>query len=291
MVDALSEIRRILDKYEDTYAVGETFLSTPNKAAQYCGEEALHQAFNFKFLESAWRAPRFGQATKDWEKALGRRNWPNYVLSNHDVPRAASRYGDSENDERLKVAATMLLTLRGTPFIYYGEEIGMRDIHLKKDHILDPVGRYYWPFYKGRDRCRAPMQWDASSHSGFSEGKPWLPLHPNWPYRNVESQYRQQGSLLNCYKELLSLRRQVPALRQGDISFINDLPAGVLGYERKLGSSHAVILLNFTKTGKTVYLQGISGKCKPLFSTRGVTASGDIKLRGDEGLVLMVNPD
>jgi alpha-glucosidase len=285
MLDALAEIRSILDGYGDTYAIGETFLSTPEKAAGYCGDQALHQAFNFKFLECPWSAQHFGRSIAAWEKTLGPHNWPNYVLSNHDVPRAASRYGE-EDDERLKVAAAMLLTLRGTPFLYYGEEIGMRDIRLSRQEILDPVGRHYWPFYKGRDGCRAPMQWDSSANSGFSKEKPWLPLHPEWPWRNVAHLMSDNDSLLNCFRNLLAIRRQSPSLRSGQLSLLENLPVGVLGYERILPEERIVVFMNFTRSRKVFELPGETQQWKAIFSTQGTAVSGRMDLSGNEALIL-----
>src|SRR5690606_21310239 len=151
MMNVLAEIRELLDQYDDAYVVGETFLGNPEKAAGYCGENALHQAFLFDFLACRWNPNCFSKVVRQWITALDKANWPNYVLNNHDVVRSASRYGQGEDDERLKVAAAMLLTLRGTPFLYYGEEIGMREVKLPRSRILDPVGRRFWPVYKGRD--------------------------------------------------------------------------------------------------------------------------------------------
>lgn len=292
LMDALSEIRSILDGYDDPYMIGETFLSTPQKAAGYCGCDLLHQAFNFDFLECPWQAGRFSRAVAEWESALGDTKWPNYVLNNHDAVRSASRYGTGEDDERLKVAATMLLTLRGTPFIYYGEEIGMRNIKMKRSEILDPVGRYYWPFFKGRDGCRAPMQWDAGINGGFSNADPWLPLHPNWRRRHVAGQILQTGSLLDCYKKLLSLRKVIPALSQGSMRILSDMPAGVFGYERKTDYERALVLLNFFKVPRRVTLPETAVGWKSIFSTRrssGTFESGSVTLDPDEGLVLL-NP-
>jgi len=110
----------------------------------------------------------------------------------------------------------LLLSLRGTPFMYYGEEIGMRDIHLRRGEILDPPGQKYWPFYKGRDGCRSPMQWDAGAQAGFSTARPWLPVHPDYLQRNVAAQQADPGSLFHFTKKLLALRKAYPALRRGD---------------------------------------------------------------------------
>ena len=136
--------------------------------------------------------------------------WPTTVMSNHDLPRAASRYAKGEDDAQARIAMALLLTLRGTPFMYYGEEIGMRDITLRRSEILDPPGRKYWPIYKGRDGCRSPMQWDSGVHAGFSTAKPWLPVHPDYPRRNVAAQQADPDSLFHFTKKLLGLAESLP---------------------------------------------------------------------------------
>ena len=220
----LEDIRKVLDGYQDAYAVGETFFATPEKAAGYSGVDLLHAAFNFEFLESRWNPDKYAGIIRAWEKALGKDKWPTYVLNNHDTVRSATRFGQGEDDERLKVAAAMLLTLRGTPFLYYGEEIGMRNIRLKRSEILDPIGRHYWPFFKGRDGCRAPMQWEDSPNAGFCSAAPWLPLNPDYQRRNVTAQQADQHSLLHFYKRLLALRREHPALTGGSYDLIGAHP-------------------------------------------------------------------
>lgn len=256
MMPLLHELRTILDEKPDRYFVGEPFIAispldflfsgTNEISARYCSQQMLHQLFCFDFLHCNWKAKKFKHAISDWDKALQGRGWPTYVLGNHDNPRPATRYGLAENDERLKLAAVMLMTLRGTPFIYYGDEIGMRDIQLSRSQIQDPVGRKYWPFYKGRDACRSPMQWTELRNSGFSDGNPWLPVHTNFQNRNVQSQLSDPESLINLYKKLIQLRHQHPVLVNGNLSFINDLPNNVLSYQRIDQSDTAMIFLNFS---------------------------------------------
>ena len=200
MMPLLKEIRQIVDEYPERYTVGETFISTAEKAMRYCGKDKLNAAFHFDFLRCHWRPQRFLKVIREWEHAVGDEILPNYVLNNHDNPRSATRYGRGEDDERLKVAAALLLTMRGTVFMYYGEEIGMRDISVSRGQIKDPVGKRFWPFYKGRDGCRAPMQWNATRNAGFSNGESWLPVHPDYLQRNVSSQREDPHSLLNFYQ-------------------------------------------------------------------------------------------
>jgi len=247
MMGALKDIRTILDSYPERYAVGETFLATTSEeAANYIGPDKLHAAFDFTFLTNPWNPKCFSSVITKWDSLLSGNSWPNYVLNNHDEPRSATRYGKGEKDGRLKVAAAMLLTLRGTPFLYYGEEIGMRDIKFKRSEILDPVGKHYWPFFIGRDGCRSPMQWDSSENAGFSKGKPWLKVHPNYLQRNVKAQSEDPNSLLNFYKHLLTIRKTTPALQKG--SFVS-LPCNqhrLLAYLRQDVDQTVLVVLNFS---------------------------------------------
>jgi alpha-glucosidase len=167
-------------------------------------------------------------------------------MSNHDLPRAASRYARGENDSQSFLTMTLLLTLRGTPFMYYGEEIGMRDIHLRRSEILDPPGKKYWPIYKGRDGCRSPMQWNDSAFAGFSTAKPWLPVHPNYLRRNVSAQQAEPDSLFNFTKKILALRRDIPALVSGDFVPL-ETPGGMLAYLRQIEGQSVLVAMNFGK--------------------------------------------
>jgi len=246
MIPLLKELRDMLDSYPERYAVGEPFISSREKIVTYCGENKLHATFNFEFTWSKFDPARFAKYILDWENLYARYGiWPNYVLGNHDVSRMATRHIKGEDDARLKVLMSMLLTLRGTPFLYYGEEIGMRDIVLKRSEILDPPGKKYWPFYKGRDGCRSPMQWDDSISAGFSTAQPWLPAHPNYRARNVESQGADSGSMLNFTRALIKLRREKTALHRGDFTLLTGQPTDTLAYLRHTANQSILVALNF----------------------------------------------
>jgi alpha-glucosidase len=173
--------------------------------------------------------------------------WTTYVLSNHDNPRHYDRYGDGEhNDLIAKLTATMLLTLRGSPFLYYGEEIGMTTTEPKTiDEVRDPVGRRYWPANKGRDGERTPMQWDASTQAGFTTGTPWLPVPPSARERNVAAEERDPDSLLNFYRRLIALRRRTPALLNGDYASVGRDP-NVYAYFRLTRTQAMLVALNMS---------------------------------------------
>jgi len=196
MFPLLREIRAILDKRKDTYVVGETFLADPQQTAQYCGDGKLHAAFNLDFAQNRWHPKRFLDSATSWYQALPEDAWPNNFLSNHDCPRAATRYCFGEDDRRAKIAIAMLLTLKGTPFVYYGEEIGM--LGNKPDELL-----------------RTLMQWSGGTNTGFTTGTPWQPANESYTEINVALQEDDPSSLLNHYRFLVNLRNQHPALRTG----------------------------------------------------------------------------
>ena len=251
------EIRAILDSYSERYAVGETFLGGVEKAAEYCKPGLLHAAFDFELEHCRWNAQKMNEVIQRWENALHEGSWPNNVMNNHDTPRSATRFGQGENDQRLKTAATLLLTLRGTPFLYYGEEIGMRDIPIRKNQIQDPIGKHYWPFYSGRDGCRSPMQWDSSLNSGFSKGNGWLPLHMNAMQRNVETQSDDPNSLFNYYKKLITLRKNSTALRQGMYQALTFEPRSLMAYLRQSKEETILVALNFSRRKMNLVLGGM----------------------------------
>lgn len=167
------------------------------------------------------------------------------MLSNHDIDRACDRFADDANaDAVAKLLAALLLTLRGAPFVYYGEEIAMRTEPPKSlDEVRDPVGRRFWPYYKGRDGVRRPMQWDGSSGAGFSRGTPWLGVSHDSSERNVAWQLQESDSILNFYRTLLHLRRDTPALAVGDFVPVS-AAAGVVAFARTSAAESLIVALN-----------------------------------------------
>jgi alpha-glucosidase len=250
MIPLLNELRSLLDAYPERYVVGETHLPTLHKAISYCGSDKLHAAFSFDFTSGLlfypWNPGWLKQKIALREAAFTQAGvWPTTVMSNHDVPRAASRYTQREEDSQARIAMTLLLTLRGTPFMYYGEEIGMRNINLRRSEILDPPGQRFWPLYKGRDGCRAPMQWNDAENAGFSNAKPWLPVNPDYTRRNVAAQLADPHSLLNFTKKLISLRKDYPALRNGEHVPLS-APTGAAAYMRRTPGQSVLVAINFT---------------------------------------------
>ncbi len=279
------EFRRMLDTYPEHMAVGEV---EPEGALDYYGhgQDELHLVFNFGLLHQGWHARSFYNVVADWEARLPSAAWPCWALGNHDVSRIAGRYvTGSFTEGRLRVAAMMLLTLRGTPFIYYGEEIGMQEGNIPRAEIKDPPGRRYWPLNKGRDGCRTPMQWDSSPNAGFSAGKPWLRVNPDYGRLNVELQRANGRSLLDFYRQLIALRRESPALTRG--TYRSPLrPIDIWAYERAAEGQRMLVVLNFFSRPTEFELAGrwrirLSSEVQP-----DSTVSGSLILAPNEAVIL-----
>jgi len=235
----LRAIRRLLDGYPgERCMVGEVFLLSTEQVAPYYGEgDELHMSFNFPplfapFDAAAWRARI--------EDTLGLLDpldaWPTWVLSNHDQKRHRTRYG---SEARARLAAVLLLTLRGTPFLYMGEEWGLEDAVVPPARVVDPGGR---------DGCRAPLPWTRDAGHGWGEDA-WLPLPPDAALRNAETQRGDPDSILHLYRDLLALRRSSPALRRGRLTLDDDTPEGLLAYDREAEGDACRVLLHFGDTG------------------------------------------
>jgi alpha-glucosidase len=237
--------RRLIDEYGDRMAVGEVSMGPARHLVRYYeGADQLHLSFYFHFLAQPWQASAFRRAVEELEAMLPGGTWPTYTLSNHDRSRHASRYGP----ENAPLAALMLLTLRGTPFLYYGEEIGMADVRIPRERQLD---------VDDRDKCRTPMQWDGTHAGGFTTGEPWLPLAEDAYRENVAAQRDDPRSLLSFYRRLIRLRRGSPALRSGGYRAVPG-PPGVFAYERGDPAERLLVALNFTAREKLLAIPGMS---------------------------------
>jgi len=200
--------------------------------------------FNFALLYAPWDAARWAAVVAESERALASRDaWPVWVLSNHDNVRHRSRYGGSE--ARARVAAVVLLTLRGTPFLYAGEELGLEDAVLSPDQRIDPGGR---------DGCRAPIPWTPDPPHGWGP-RPWLPFPPDAAARSAAARSADPASILGLYRRLLRLRRSSPALHDGAWELI-EAPTDVLVYERRTGDDRRTVVANFGAVAATVSLPG-----------------------------------
>ena len=222
--------------------IGEIYLPI-EKLVAYYGKNLMgaHLPFNFQLLSTAWSAPRIAELIARYEAALPEGGWPNWVLSNHDRPRIAARVGP----DQARVAAMLLLTLRGTPTLYYGDELGIGHVEITADQIRDPWAKREPGLCVGRDPSRTPMQWDASSFAGFSTHEPWLPLTPEYRERNVAAMSTDKTSILCLVRSLLHYRRDHASLSEGEW---RRLPAesDILAYERCHRDKRLWVVLNFT---------------------------------------------
>lgn len=258
LAEIYQKLRATTDAYADRMMVGEVMIPDPQKAARYCGDgtDQLHQTFNFAYLNLPWKASAFQEAILEWERALHPNAWPAQVLNNHDIDRFVSRVGvDRWSDARARVAGCLLLTLRGTPYLYYGEELGLPNTPIPRAELVDPPGRRYWPFYKGRDPARTPMPWQAGAGGGFTTGKPWLRFNPDLEQRNVATQLRDPASVLSTYRSLLRLRKQSRALQRGSFQPLLRAPQQVLAYLRVYRGQAMLVALNFSPCPASVKLE------------------------------------
>ncbi len=256
-MDVVREMRRLVDSYGDRgdrMLVGEISNDDPSLPARYYGDgrDGLNLSFYFHFANQPFCAERFSAAVATWEAALPKGAWPVYFLSNHDRMRHVGRHGTRDAARtlgRAQVAALLLLTVRGTPFLYYGEEIGMNNLPIKKKDLKDPVGIRYWPIPVGRDAARTPMQWDDSTSAGFSAGSStWLPVNPDHRTVNVAAQTDDPASLLSFYRNVIWKRKGSAALTRGTIEILPGTPRGILAYVREHEGDRCLVVLNFTDT-------------------------------------------
>ncbi|WNO52562.1 alpha-amylase family glycosyl hydrolase [Stakelama saccharophila] len=277
-----AEFRSLADSYGERLLVGEIFLPLDALMEYYGTPDApgVHLPFNFQLLDASWDAASLAPTIAAYEAALPPGCWPNWVMGSHDAPRIADRLGA----DQARVAAMLLLTLRGTPTLYQGDELGIGRVAIPPDRVRDPQDLRQPGLGLGRDRARTPMAWDGSPHAGFSDFEPWLPLHEDWTVRNVANQAGDPNSMLSLYRTLLALRRASPALRIGEYAA---LPAdsGTLCYQRRHGDERLLIALNLTGEPRRLILPDDSGAAELLVSTLPDATLGDA-LAPNEGLLL-----
>jgi alpha-glucosidase len=284
--DIVAEMRQVIDELDDRVLIGEIYLPV-ERLVSYYGKDLLgaHMPFNFALLSAAWNAKAIEAIIAEYEQALPQGAWPNWVLGNHDRPRVASRVGA----DQARVAAMLLLTLRGTPTLYYGDEIGMQQVAIAPDQVQDPFEKNVPGIGVGRDGCRTPMQWDATANAGFSRAKPWLPLASDFAQENVRNLEADGTSILNFYKALISLRQQTPELIGGVYEPViaeNDL----LIYRRRLTVASVLVVLNLGDAPMSLASHAISQDGTILLSTfmdrTGEMLLDSLELRGNEGVIV-----
>lgn len=276
-----ADFRALADDYGDHVMIGEIFLPNERHARWFGTPERpqMHLPFNFQLMENEWDAAVLRKVIADYESSLPPFGWPNWVIGSHDAPRIAGRIGEAQ----ARVAAMLLLTLRGTPTLYQGDELGIGKVDIPPDRIRDPQDLRQPGLGIGRDRSRTPMPWDSSAFSGFSTTEPWLPLNTDWGTRNVKAQEGDPSSMLTLYRLLLRLRRQHPALSLGDQHLI-EAEKDVLSYERRYGTDRLLIALNFSGDLKALPLPPNTRSGETLTSTLLVSQSD--RLGPSEGRII-----
>jgi glycosidase len=307
----VKELRSVVDEYSDPkrFLIGEITASL-EMLKKYCGEEldegktdGLHLTFMFQSLNASLNADTFRYLIDKYEQYFPEPYTPTWVFSNHDQMRRISKMGEDVNKAKLNV--TLQLTARGVPFIYYGEEIGMLNHRLPLKTAQDPIAqKYSWlptpiislltrggSILLNRDDCRTPMQWNSSAKSGFclDEVEPWLSLSPGHETINVELEEANPDSLLHCYKDLLRLRKQKPALHSGSMNLISSLKhkKSLLAYERNYNEQTVQIWLNFSN--RPIRIEEPQGWVELLFSTLKESTPLDSKglhLEPYQGIIL-----
>lgn len=271
--DVMQGLRKVANQY-NAVLIGETWTVNVSELKNYYGlnHDELQMPMDLMFTKLKPLSANVFRDHVDAVNASG--EWPVYVMSNHDIVRAYTRFADGKhNDEIAKLLAGMYLTLRGTPIMYYGEEIGMENNDpTRKEDVKDPIGRLGWPEQKGRDGERTPMQWNDSPNAGFTKGIPWLPVPMSYRTHNVATEKADPNSILNFYRNLLLLRHSDKALLDGDYVAVNESDPNLYSYLRRYKNQAVLVVLNMSDSPQTVSFdlssQGFGAKqAKTLLTT------------------------
>jgi alpha-glucosidase len=250
--DILRGLRTVANEY-NAVLIGETWTQNLDELKAYYGEgNELQMPMDLMLTQfKKLSAPEFREHITGIEGTGG---WPTFVITNHDIVRSYTRYADGvHNDEIAKLMAAMYLTLRGSPIMYYGEEIGMENNDPKrKEDVQDPIGRRGWPLEKGRDGERTPMQWNDKKNAGFTEGQPWVPVSPSYKTRNVAAEAKDPNSILSFYRHLLAMRHTEPALLEGEYIGLNTDDPNVYSYMRRYKEEAILVVLNMSAGNQKV---------------------------------------
>jgi alpha-glucosidase len=286
VLDMIARMRQVVDAYDARVLIGELYLPIERLVAYYGVDgRGVHLPFNFHLLLVPWHARQIAALIATYEAALQPEHWPNWVLGNHDQHRLASRIGLAQ----ARVAAMLLLTLRGTPTLYYGDELGMRDVAIPPPLVQDPWEKQVPGLGLGRDPERTPMQWDSSLHAGFTTGTPWLPVAADAARVNVAAQRQDPGSLLTLYHRLIDLRRVSPALAMGAYTPL-EASGAVLAYVRTGARQRLLVVVNLGPHPQQFAASQAAMHGRVVLSTHldrtGEAVHGTLALRGDEGKIL-----
>ena len=254
VMDVMAGLRAIANQY-NAVLIGETWTNTVEELKRYYGPEhdriQMPMDLAFTNIKPPLSAEAFRQHIAG---VVGSGEWPVWVMSNHDIVRAYTRFGDGKHDDSIaRVLAAMYLTLPGTPILYYGEEIGMQNNDpTRREDVKDPIGRLGWPEQKGRDGERTPMQWSDTPNAGFTTGIPWLPIPTSYQTNNVATEQKDPGSILNFYRNLIALRKTNKALLDGDWIALNPDDKNVLSYLRRNKDEAVIVVLNMSPNDERV---------------------------------------
>jgi alpha-glucosidase len=284
--DVIAEMRRVADEFSDRVLIGEIYLPIERLVAYYGRDLAgVHLPFNFSLLSTSWHASSIARLIAEYEAALPTGGWPNWVLGNHDRPRIASRVGP----DQARIAAMLLLTLRGTPTVYYGDEIAMKELAIAPAEVRDPLGKNVPTRGLGRDGCRTPMQWDSTTHGGFSSVEPWLPVGGAMDYDNVVAQLGDKTSMYWLCRRLIDLRRKRPALSLGNYGSVS-AAGNLLIFTREYEREQLLVALNFAGEPTGASFPCREGAGRLLVSSAGDRADepvrGSVNLRANEGAIV-----
>jgi alpha-glucosidase len=282
----VAKMRSVVEEYSERMIVGEIYLPVERLMAYYgASGEGAHLPFNFQLIGLPWKARAIAAAVERYEAMLPSYAWPNWVLGNHDKSRIATRIGPAQ----ARVAAMLLLTLRGTPTMYYGDEIGMRDVPIPPEQVKDPFEKNVPGLGLGRDPERTPMQWSGEERAGFTTGTPWLPIAEDYPSVNVSVESEDAASMLNLYRRLIQMRRVEPALAIGEFASV-PADGDLMAYVRKADRRRLLIVLNLGPQPQTFNISDLECRASLLLSThldRGREELGDtVELRLDEGVII-----
>ncbi|MDE1894897.1 MAG: alpha-glucosidase [Xanthomonadaceae bacterium] len=261
----LAELRQLMDQYPDVAALGE--ISSEDSLAtmaEYTRRGRLHMGYSFELLTDDFSVDHIRGTVRQLESQMIE-GWPCWAISNHDVERVLSRWGNGDASPKLaNLLTAMVCSLRGSVCVYQGEELGLTEAEVPFESLQDPYGIAFWPQFKGRDGCRTPMPWsDADAQAGFSRGMPWLPVPEEHRQRAVEQQDADPQSVLNGFRTFMRWRRSQPALRWGDIHFL-DTAEPVLAFTRRLGDEALLVVFNLADAGVDIDLPSLDGELTPV---------------------------
>jgi alpha-glucosidase len=300
----VAKMRAILNDYHGEeldsarILIGEIYLPLPELVRYYgvpvrSGAPHLNGAqlpFNFHLLQTRWEATALADSIRQYESLLPAGAWPNYVLGNHDQSRLATRVGTLQ----ARAAAMLLLTLRGTPTLYNGDELGMKDVAVAADQVRDPAEKNQPGQGKGRDPERSPMIWVSAPNAGFTtpDAQPWLPLVPDWEAENAAMQSKDRRSMLTLYRRLLALRRMHDTLHAGAIADVS-ADGAILGYRRTGltdgASGDFLVLLNLGPDVATTSCPPGEIVLTTLLDGEGARVDGPVTIEGGEGLLIALD--